>query len=262
MLGDLLNKLGIPSMKSSIDVDISYDNINNNNEYVEKKDVAVKAGHARRYVNLVDEKYGLNGFYVSDPTWDNVLTSDYYNHFVMTDRESNMSSRYQWGDSYDIFDINNINEYYERVKNKFNKSDYKDFCNYFKNIVEKVRKLDVEFYNNLKEKYSFITEFGSRWPNDITSLVNDIGVYLLSKVNKTISGEKLFSCIRNLYLNSYGYNEENVDDVLESVRKYNMERQDISFSIRKKNNDDGTSEIIMNENNKFEFEINTGTRTL
>ena len=173
-----------------------------------------------------------------------------------------MSSRYQWSNSYDIFDINNINEYYERIKNKFNNSDYKDFCNYFKYIIDEVRKLDVEFYNNLKEKYSFITEFGSRWPNDITSLVNDVGVYLLSKVNKTISGEKLFNCIRNLYLNSYGYSEENVDEVLESVRKYNMERQDISFPIRKRINEDGTSEIIMNENNKFDFDIDVGTKTL
>lgn len=262
MLGDLLNKLGIPSMKLSIDVDISYDNVNKNNEYVEKKDVTVKAGHARRYVNLVDEKYGINGFYVSDPTWDNDLQNDYYNHSVMTDRESNMSSRYQWSNNYDIFDVNNINEYYERVKNKFNKNDYKDFCNYFKNIIEEVGKLDGKFYNNLKEKYSFITQFGSRWPDDITSLVNDLGVYILNKVNKTISGEKLFSCIRNLYLNNYGYNEDNVDEILESVRKYNKERQEISFPTRKRVNEDGTKEIIMNENNKFDFHIDVGTKTL
>lgn len=255
LLGDLLNKLGVPNMKLSISVDQSYDNVKNNVDYVDTKTITNKAGHARRYVHLVDEKYGLNGFYVSDPTWDNDLQNDYYNHSVMTDKESNMSSRYQWSNKYDIFDINNINDYYDKVKNEFNKMNYKDFCIYFKNIIEEVSKLDGEFYNKLKSKYDFISEVGSKWPDSITELVNDFGVYLLNKVNKVIDGKTLFECIRNIYIHSYGYDENSVDEVLKSVIEYNKDRQQIVFPVRKKINNDGTSEIVMNENNKFDFEF-------
>ena len=255
LLGDLLNKLGVPNMKLSISVDQSYDNVKNNGDYVDTKTITNKAGHARRYVHLVDEKYGLNGFYVSDPTWDNDLQNDYYNHSVMTDKESNMSSRYQWSNKYDIFDINNINDYYDKVKNEFNKMNYKDFCIYFKNIIEEVSKLDGEFYNKLKSKYDFISEVGSKWPDSITELVNDFGVYLLNKVNKVIDGKTLFECIRNIYIHSYGYDENSVDEVLKSVIEYNKDRQQIVFPVRKKINNDGTSEIVMNENNKFDFEF-------
>ena len=139
--------------------------------------------------------------------------------------------------------------------------NYKDFCIYFKNIIEEVSKLDGEFYNKLKRKYDFISEVGSKWPDSITELVNDFGVYLLNKVNKVIDGKTLFECIRNIYIHSYGYDENSVDEVLKSVIEYNKDRQQIVFPVRKKINNDGISEI-MNENNKFEFEINTGTRTL
>lgn len=255
LLGDLLNKLGVPNMKLSISVDQSYDNVKKNVDYVDTKTITNKAGHARRYVHLVDEKYGLNGFYVSDPTWDNDLQNDYYNHSVMTDKESNMSSRYQWTNKYDIFDINNINDYYDKVKNEFNKMNYKDFCIYFKNIIEEVSKLDGEFYNKLKSKYDFISEVGSKWPDSITELVNDFGLYLLNKVNKVIDGKTLFECIRNIYIHSYGYDENSVDEVLKSVIEYNKDRQQIVFPVRKKIDSDGTSEIVMNENNKFDFEF-------
>lgn len=68
LLGDLLNKLDVPNMKLSISVDQSYDNVKKDVDYVDTKTITNRAGHARRYVHLVDEKYGLNGFYVSDPT--------------------------------------------------------------------------------------------------------------------------------------------------------------------------------------------------
>ena len=255
LLGDLLNKLGVPNMKLGISVDQSYDNVKSDVDYVNTKTITNRVGHARRYVHLVDDKYGLNGFYVSDPTWDNDLQNDYYNHSVMTDKESNMSSRYQWSNNYDIYDVSNINDYYDRVKDKFNKMNYKDFCIYFKSRIEEIKQIDGEYYNKLKSKYDFISEAGSKWPDSITELVNDFGVYLLNKVNKVIDGKTLFECIRNIYLHSYGYDENSVDDVLNNVIEHNKERQQIVFPVRKKINSDGTSEIVMNENNKFDFEF-------
>lgn len=262
LLSDLLNKLGVPNMKLSISVDESYDNVRNDVEYVDSRVVTNHAGHARLYVNLVDEKYGLNGFYVSDPTWDNDLEKDFYNHSIMTDKESNMSYRYQWGNNYDIFDIENISDYYSRVKNKFNKETYGSFCVYFKSVIENLCELDKSFYDTINDKYSYIKDKAFRWPNDITELVNDVGVYLLSKVNKIIDGNTLFNCIRNIYTNIYCYDENNVDEILEDVREYNMKRQGKTFPIRKKFNSDGTIDIIMNENNKFDFDFDSENKAL
>lgn len=51
-------------------------------------------GHERCIVNIRDEKYGVFGMYISDPTWDSFKTQkngkyiDYYNHFLMTKQES------------------------------------------------------------------------------------------------------------------------------------------------------------------------------
>lgn len=72
----------------------------------------------------------------------------------------------------------------------------------------------------------------------------------------------MFNCIRNVYTNVYCYDENNVDEILENVREYNMKRHEKTFPIRKKFNSDGTIEIIMNKNNKFDFDINCGNKTL
>lgn len=59
---------------------------------------AKKGGnHARNYINLVDEKYGIDGFYILDPTWeDNKAESrnenyerdrSSYNKFLLTTKE-------------------------------------------------------------------------------------------------------------------------------------------------------------------------------
>ena len=42
------------------------------------------AGHARVIVNINDPKYNISGVYVVDPTWDNDLENDYYNHALMS----------------------------------------------------------------------------------------------------------------------------------------------------------------------------------
>ena len=83
----------------------------------------------------------------------------------------------------------------------------------------------------------------------------DLGNYIVLHVNKPLTGETLFKGIKKIYLNSYGYNEENVMDILEQVREINKQKQEKVFPIRKKLNSDGTIDVIMNETNKFEFNL-------
>ena len=129
-------------------------------------------------------------------------------------------------------------------------------------MIENLCELDKSFYDTINDKYSYIKDNAFRWPNDITELVNDVGVYLLGKVNKTIDGKTLFNCIRNIYTNVYCYDENNVDEILEDVREYNMKMQEKTFPVRKKFNSDGTIDIIMNENNKFDFDFDSENKIL
>ena len=87
MFGDLLNKLGISNSDLGITIDVSYDGIElDRDDFKEVKSVEY-GGHARRYVHIVDEKYGIDGLYIADPTWDNDLENDYYNNLAMTNNE-------------------------------------------------------------------------------------------------------------------------------------------------------------------------------
>ena len=62
------------------------------------------------YVEVDDEKYNIDGYYISDPTWDNDLTHDYYNHLAMTDNEQANTRRYMYLNDMDIFNVNNRKE--------------------------------------------------------------------------------------------------------------------------------------------------------
>lgn len=241
---------------NNIDVEVpTLDKVSLNDYIVNDITPVNRNGHARRYVNLIDRKYGINGFYITDPTWDNDLENDYYNYMLLTDRESTQTSRYEWNNIMSIFDINNIDEYLEIIKREFQNKDYKEFCSYLKEIIKVIEKLDKKFYSELLNKNNYIDKYINEWPDDVTNLVNDLGNYIVIHVNKPLTGETLFKGIKKIYLNSYGYNEENVMDILEQVREINKQKQEKVFPIRKKLNSDGTIDVIMNETNKFKFNL-------
>ena len=106
-LRDLLNKLGISNADYSLDVELSAYKAkkqieNNNSDYsnlssLEKRDLIslqqtyipmdTYGGHDRVLVYIKDEKYGIDGMYFSDPTWDNELIDNSYAHCLMTEED-------------------------------------------------------------------------------------------------------------------------------------------------------------------------------
>lgn len=251
LFSDLLTKLGIQNKYFDFDVDTSYDDVEINQiefkEVIRTKD----KGHARIYINLVDPKYNIDGYYVSDPTWDNDLERDYYNYLVMTDKETTYDKRYIYMDYMDIFNIDNINEYIEKIKRVKNSGDYKRFLFEFNKVIKVIKEIDIEGFNNLSLRYPYLKETLNKWPNNITDLVYDLGTTILKKVNKRISGDTIFDAVRNVYKNSYGYKEEELDKVLNEVREYNRARHEVHFPTRFKVNKDESIEHIYSEN-KFE----------
>jgi len=253
LFGDLLSKMGIENKDLSIGVDVSYDDVSNYELEFRESIPTEYAGHARRYVHIVDPKYNLDGYYISDPTWDNDLTHDYYNHLAMTDKEVTNAQRYLFFNEYlDVFNINNLDEYIEKMNRIRKKYHYNDFIFEVKRIINVIKEIDIKLFNELYEKYNFIDELPYKWPESITDLIYEIGNKIINKVNKSIDSDTIMMAVKNVYKNSYGYSESELESKLDVIRQENLKRQNKKFPTRYKINQDGSSEIIMSEENKFE----------
>lgn len=259
MLEDLLNKQNIENTDLSVSVDVSYDGEKLDEEIFSEAKVAKKGEHARRYVYLKDEKYGIDGFYIADPTWDNDLEHDLYNHLAMTNLEASKARRYIWthkNDSEELLNITSIEEYYEKINFIITREKNKrTLTNIIKDLVDSyIAKLDSNYIEKLKEKYNYISSYS--WPEDINDLIYEIGEYLVNHVNKEIPGNTIMTAVSNVYKNAYGYSEEDCQKKMKEIIKENKEKQEYSFPKRYKIKEDGTKEVIMNEKNKFDIEIN------
>ena len=183
----LLDKVGIDSIDYSPQVDISYDK-----GFTEEEIPLEHAGHARLMVNLQDEKYGIDGFYITDPTWDNDLSNDLYGNLLMPMDYMQKSNRlFKLQDLDYIFDIHNLEEYKTKIstlirkkltkitpppKDKFDSNKYspsqinekieqyykKDILNslgiIYDKIINTIKKLDYNKYLELKNDYSNVFE--------------------------------------------------------------------------------------------------------
>lgn len=259
MLGDLLNKQNIENIDLSTTVDISYDKVAKDEENFEEAKVVQKEYHARRYIHIVDEKYGINGFYIADPTWDNNMEQDLYNHLVMTNKEASMARRYIWTHRYkydteELLNVSNIEEFYEKLNFIISRKDNKKTIDYFikKLINDYLKELDSNYINKLKEKYDYIDNYS--WPEDINDLIYEIGEYIVNHVNKEILGQTIIEAVSNVYKNAYGYSEEECQIKIQEIIKQNKTRYETAFPKRYKINSNGTKEVIMNEKNKFDIE--------
>ena len=279
LLGDLLIKLGIPSEGYSIDVDTSYDE-----GKVNEEKVVTRAGHQRRYVHIKDDKYGIDGYYVTDPTWDNDLKKDLYNHLAMTDEEMNATRRYNFFNNktiYELFNSKSIEEFYQKInflidkeikslEEKPSKEEYKNLVlssiiGIIKNITNRLKTIDIDFYNEIKTKYDFIDNLSVHTIKqkninimDI-DLLYDLGMHIITKTNNIIPGETIIKAVRELYEKVYGYKGEELDRKIQEIIKNNKEAQAYSFPKRIMEREDG-SYITLYDENKFDIEDNNSIR--
>lgn len=229
LFSDLLSKLDIPNIPFSI-------------EGIDSKDNS-KWGHRRLYVNLKDEKYGINGFYVSDPTWDNDLEVDYYNHLVLTNKESKLECDFEYQylyDEFNLFNIDNIDDLYIKLNDIVNDDT-------FEKLLKVIKELDLNYYNYLKNKFDI------EKPNQ--KMLNDLSMYINAYINNDILGDTIMSAVETIYRHSYGYKEEILEEKLEEVRNINSKRQNSLFPSRIRVSSDTEADIIVLQN-KFEKSSN------
>ena len=159
MLSDLLTRLGLSSMKISEEVNIGFDGLAQDSLEVGNHE-AKSAGHARVMVKIDDPKYNVKGIYYADPTWDNNLNADFYNHILMTGLEYNSQSRenfHSYFNMHELFEADSIEEFYSRVNYylaKINKKEgnynLKSDINQYPQTMQELAKKGINSYDLLK----------------------------------------------------------------------------------------------------------------
>ena len=257
MLEDLLNKSGIKSIYRSMGVDDSYDKKD------EKEVVNINwNGHARRFVYINDPKYGIDGFYVADPTWDNDLKNDLYNHLLLTNEEETETKRYNFlptsvsSSSIELMNIQSIEEFYQKINFYLDRNPESNLKDLISNSINDIRKLDNNFIKKLEEKYPEIQDFFNPWPNE-KEILYEIGEYLLTKVNKPVSGQTIMSAVSEVYQKAYHLEGEEFQNKLKETIEINNHRQHIKFPKREKIDEYGNKIELPGISNKFNIDTNT-----
>lgn len=257
LLEVLCEKVGIRTTDLSVGVDISYD------KDVSTSETPVEyGGHARCMVSIDDDKYGVHGIYVADPTWDNNLAENRLNFALMTSAKTVTGKRMLFYDMYHpILDINTFDDFNKQVNYLFkrhleevNKTqslflyDYLSFQEqvrmkedivYRDKMISKVRIVmayqktieallstitcELEVNKFYKELYECKTE------KDFTNLLTNIGHYLLTRVNQPVSSETVIMASVNATAIIKGLSEEEKQAEYERTRKNLYDRELIQF---------------------------------
>lgn len=256
LLGDLLEKSGIVSVERTVKVDLSFD----------KNPSLTPGWHARRYVYLKDSKYNIDGFYISDPTWDNDLENDYYNHMLLTGIEEDYTGRYNYIAEYngifmDLLNVKSIDEFYQKLKYYVNRLDNSNKfwieCKWTEAMIDFIRtlrKLDPEFIYNLEKKYPEVQGIPNKFEN-LKKIIDEVGHYVASKANKPIPGEILIKGLEEVYRKMYKVDEEKILDVIKNIVFKNKERQYKQFPKRCKFDNLGHEEVLPGIYDKFDIDI-------
>jgi len=278
MFRDLLNKLGISNTKKQIDV----------SKNAPTEDVEF-AGHDRTYAYIKDPKYGIDGFYIADPTWDNSLEKDLYNYLAVTNQEMNynhmrlgtiVKSKSSYGfifiDENILLDFNNINDFYQRINyilneevNKYitkikNKKEVynikeeisKIYYEIIESILNIIKELDKETYNEIITKYKIPTSsFDAEKLYDVyPTIITELGTYLDSKINNPISGKTIIDAAMVINKDIFNFNEEQEREYRNYLTEINARRQVKAFPKREIENAITGEITYENAENKFEIE--------
>lgn len=269
LLGDLLSKLGIESYDESVTVDIGLDNIPNEEKplpdfiYDEKtgelKELKTEgAGHARRKIHLVDPKYGIDGYYFSDPTWDNDLEYDAYNHALMTGEEYIGLKRYNYYSRHgigELFFVHSLEEFYLKINIYLDKNPNQKEKDVIRSLLYVFKKLDFELYSFIYNKYEDVDRLGKDFTKEeIQKILLDIGERIVSKSNNLITGNLFKEGITVLYRDVDGLSGEELDKKINETMEFNKKRQAKCFPTRYKVDRNNNSMVILNLINKFDLD--------
>lgn len=243
LLCNLLNKIGIPNKTLRVTVDTSKRDENINS--FEKRE-----HHARVLTYLKDEKYGIDGYYISDPTWDNDLENDLYNNIALTPEEDTSHHRMLYFSDIDFFNVHTIEEFIDMVQRVQTKGYSFEYSLNF------IKALDPIFYESLLQKYlpqNPVKPF--KEVLNTPEFIIDIFNYLKERCNKPISGKTIIDAAMEVkkFENPNMTNEE-YEETRKELIEVNANIQSLAFPPIIKKDNYGNEEVIANSYNKFLIE--------
>lgn len=156
LLSDLCAKLDIKCDEISVGVNVGFDKTENE-EVIARDNLVENGGHARAAVYINDPKYGINGIYFADPTWDNYMDKDIYVHALMTQNEHDSMIRENILNDVSFFAANNIEELCSIYNALVNAKFYKKIKT-AKQAESKIRKIIEEKGDITYEEYVAMAE--------------------------------------------------------------------------------------------------------
>jgi hypothetical protein len=80
--------------------------------------------HQRNYIYIKDEKYNIDGIYITDPTWNNDLNNEIYTTALMTPLETINHKHLTFFGNSDLFTAQSYEEFIEIIFQDFKNSKY------------------------------------------------------------------------------------------------------------------------------------------
>lgn len=251
---ELLDKVGIESAIYNTSVDTSYDD----GFTLENKPLDL-CKHARLIVNLTDKEYGINGFYISDPTWDNSINQDKYSNMIMPFDYMQKSKRLFNLEELDyIFDVHSINEYNYKIKilfdkkfkqnmrkkTKYGKKDYKTaiidtYCEIICLITQTIKKIDSKKYREINEIWNNLLYRENNFEdliNNYDYFIKYISVYIVNKSNKELDKKTIIKGIINSKIKTQKILPEELNNYIETLFKEYDEQENINRPYEFPNN--------------------------
>ena len=176
----------------------------------ENESVDLLGGHKRQVVHIVDSKYGIDGYYMADPTWDNNFEQDTWDYALLpldnmqrTNKMFPLQTEDYYLDVHSFEEFNTkinayltkkINEKLQRNKDReLKKVNNQMILNaydcIFRNILETLISLDKTQYLKYGEYISTPKE--QRNEEFYEHFLTDFGHYVVNKTNKPILKEDL-----------------------------------------------------------------------
>lgn len=244
LLEELCLHLNIPNVK--ISADIGFINESNEVNY---------GGHARNLVYLKDDKYHIDGFYISDATWSNNYEYDSLVTALLTPNETTNLYRIIKNGEISIISSQSYQEFLSLIYQDFKTNS----CYLFNRLIISITKLYPSFISILSSNKAY-QEFNSKSlpkTNDYYNLFIDeefmkiLYNFIKTKMNNIISGETLINASVNLQRKLHP--EMTEEELLNYRNKLIADNQfvyeDQAPPIVAEHYDN--KEIIANETNKF-----------
>ena len=209
LLHELLYRVGIESKEWSIGVDTSYDA-----GFSMEEKVVENAGHARLIVALDDPKYNLHGFYVADPTWDNDLQEDYYNHALMNFDKTSMEYRLLSLTSEDlIINVKDENDFYDKINTLIND----EMRNTFFNDMPYEEKYKRAIRNAVDQMLSILKDLK---PSEYEKLIKEYRV--ISNGNYIEAYKQFIVKMGHIFIDNYA-EDVSLDTIIDAAASVNKE---------------------------------------